>query len=172
MTDTKMNILAQLHADIDARVQAIRGDHRDWLCRLGCDSCCRQLADVPRLTAAEWDWLREGLAALPPAQFQAIEQNIAALAAQPAHPIVCPLLDQAKGTCQVYAHRPVICRTYGFYAQRGQELCCMEIVSHLAAGNSIEVVWGNHDAIDCRLRGLGDTRDLTDWFAHLSTTCE
>lgn len=165
-----MNILAQLHADIDARVQAIRGDHLDWLCRLGCDSCCRQLADVPRLTATEWAWLREGLVALPPEQFQAIGQNIAALAAQLSQPIVCPLLDQAKGACRVYAHRPVICRTYGFYAQRGRELCCKEIVSHLADGNSIEVVWGNHDAIDCRLRGLGDTRKLTDWFARLITT--
>jgi Fe-S-cluster containining protein len=161
-----MNTLTQLHADIDARVQAIREDHLDWLCRLGCDSCCRQLADVPRLTEAEWDWLREGLVALAPEQFREIEQNLAALAAQPSHPIVCPLLDQSKGACRVYAHRPVICRTYGFYIQRGRELCCKEIVSHLADGNSIEVVWGNHDAIDYRLRSLGDTRELTDWFAH------
>lgn len=162
-----MNTLTQLNADIENRVQAIRGEHLDWLCRLGCDSCCRQLADVPRLTAAEWEWLWEGLVALPPEQFREIGQNIAALAARPSHPIVCPLLDQAAGACRVYAHRPVICRTYGFYAQRGQELCCTEIASHIAAGDLIEVVWGNQDAIDCRLRSLGDTRELTDWFAQV-----
>lgn len=136
---------------------------------MGCDRCCRQLADVPRLTAAEWAWLREGLAALAPAQLRDIAQRLVALAAQPGHPIVCPLLDQTKGACQVYAHRPVVCRTYGFYAQRGQEFCCREIVAQLADGNSPGVVWGNQDAIDCRLRSLGDTRELTEWFAHLST---
>lgn len=160
-----MNTLAQLHADIEERVQAIRRDHPDWLCRLGCDSCCRQLADVPRLTAAEWEWLREGLVALPPEQLREIGQKIATLAEQPSHPIVCPLLDQAERACRVYAHRPVVCRTYGFYAQRDQGFHCKEIASHTATGNWSEVVWGNQDAIDCRLRGLGDTRDLPDWFA-------
>lgn len=160
--------LVQLHADIDARVRAIRGEHRDWPCRMGCDRCCRQLADVPRLTAAEWEWLRQGLAALAPEQRREIAQKLAALAAPPAHPIVCPLLDQAKGACRVYAHRPVVCRTYGFYAQRGRELCCREIIAQLADGDPTGVVWGNQDAIDCRLRSLGITRELTDWFAHES----
>jgi hypothetical protein len=27
-----------------------------------------------------------------------------------------------------------------------------------------EVVWGNQDAIDRRLCGLGETRELTEWF--------
>jgi len=27
------------------------------------------------------------------------------------------------------------------------------------------VVWGNQDAIDQRLAGLGRSRDLTEWFA-------
>ena len=27
-----------------------------------------------------------------------------------------------------------------------------------------DVVWGNHDAIDQRLAGLGETRALTEWF--------
>jgi len=27
-----------------------------------------------------------------------------------------------------------------------------------------DVVWGNHDAIDRRLAGLGETRMLTEWF--------
>jgi len=160
-----MNTLTQLHADIEARVRAIRDDNLDWQCRLGCDNCCRRLAEIPRLTAAEWDWLREGLAAVPAGLLLEIGQDIAALAGQTSRPIVCPLLDRSVGACRVYAHRPVACRTYGFYVQRDQGLYCKDIESRVAGGAWAEVVWGNQDAIDRRLSGLGDTRDLTEWFA-------
>jgi len=160
-----MNTLTQLHADIEARVRAIRDDNIDWQCRLGCDNCCRRLAEIPRLTAAEWDWLREGLAALSAELLLEIGQDIAALAEQTSRPIVCPLLDRSVGACRVYAHRPVACRTYGFYVQRDQGLYCKDIESRVAGGAWAEVVWGNQDAIDRRLSGLGDTRDLTEWFA-------
>lgn len=160
-----MNALAQILADIETRVRAIRSDHRDWPCRLGCDGCCRRLADVPRITAAEWDWLREGLAALPPDRLQEIGQDIAALGEQPSRPIVCPLLDRSSGACRVYAHRPVACRTYGFYVQRDQGLYCKDIESRVADGAWADVVWGNQDAIERRLFALGDIRELTEWFA-------
>jgi Fe-S-cluster containining protein len=159
-----MNTLTQLHTDIDARVQATQNDHPDWLCRLGCDGCCRRLAEIPRLTAAEWNLLREGLAALPPEQLREIGQNITALAEQSSRPIVCPLLNQTTGACQVYAHRPVACRTYGFYVQRDLGLYCKDIESRVADGAWTEVVWGNQDAIDRRLSGLGETCELTEWF--------
>ncbi|MGD0961341.1 MAG: hypothetical protein ABSB19_16150, partial [Methylomonas sp.] len=71
----------------------------------------------------------------------------------------------ATGACLVYAHRPVACRTYGFYVQRDQGLYCKDIESRVAGGAWGDVVWGNHDAIDSRLRGLGETRELTEWFA-------
>ena len=160
-----MNTLTQLHADIETRVRAIRDDNPDWLCRLGCDGCCRRLAEVPRLTAAEWDWLRDGLAALPAARLREIGQDITALTAQPSRPIVCPLLDRSAGACLVYAHRPVACRTYGFYVQHDQELYCKDIESRVGGGAWAEVVWGNQVAIDRRLLGPGDTLDLTEWFA-------
>jgi len=35
----------------------------------------------------------------------------------------------------------------------------------VADGGWVEVVWGNQDAVDRRLCGLGETRDLTEWFA-------
>jgi len=160
-----MNTLAQLHADIEARVSAIRDDNLDWLCRMGCDGCCRRLAEVPRLTAAEWDLLRDGLAALPPERLLEIGRNIAALAEQSSRPIVCPLLDRSAGACLVYVHRPVACRTYGFYVQRDQGLYCKDIQARVAGGALGDVVWGNQDAIDRRLGSLGETRDLTEWFA-------
>lgn len=160
-----MNTLVQLHTDIDSRVSAIRDDHPDWLCRQGCDGCCRRLAEIPRLTLEEWDWLREGLDTLPPERLLEIDQEMAKLVEQSSRPIVCPLLDQAAGACRVYAHRPVACRTYGFYVQRDLGLYCKDIESRVAGGAWAEVVWGNHDAIDRRLGALGDTRELTEWFA-------
>jgi Fe-S-cluster containining protein len=161
-----MNTLTQLHADIEERVQTIRGDNADWLCRMGCDSCCRRLAEIPLLTAEEWDWLREGLSSLPVERLQEISQDIAALAGQSTRPIVCPLLDRSAGACMVYAHRPVACRTYGFYVQRELGLYCKDIESRVADGAWAEVVWGNQDAVDHRLNSLGDSRDLTEWFAY------
>jgi Fe-S-cluster containining protein len=164
LAETNMTPLAQLHADIDVRVQTIRENRSDWLCGKGCDSCRRRLADVPQLTAAEWDLLRDSLAALPPERLQEIRINMAALSAHPSRPITCPLLDLATGSCPVYAQRPVACRTYGFYVQRDLGLYCHDIESRVAEGALADVVWGNHDAIDHRLAGLGEIRTLTDWF--------
>ncbi|MDD4915416.1 MAG: YkgJ family cysteine cluster protein [Methylococcales bacterium] len=160
-----MNTIAQIHADIETRVTAIRDGHPDWLCRQGCDGCCRRLAEVPRLTAEEWDWLQEGLAALSPERLLELGQTIAALAGKPSRPIVCPLLDQAESACLIYAHRPIACRTYGFYVQRDLGLYCHDIESCVDAGALADVVWGNHDVIDRRLSALGESRELHEWFA-------
>ena len=156
--------LRQLHADIDARVQTIVSDHPEWPCGKGCDNCCRRLAEVPRLTAAEWGLLQQGLAALPPERLQQISKAMIALAGQRSRPVVCPLLDQLTNACPVYEQRPVACRTYGFYVQRELGLYCHDIESRVAGGAFADVVWGNHDAIDHRLADLGDTRALTEWF--------
>lgn len=157
-------MLSRLHADIEVRVQTIREERPDWPCGKGCDSCCRRLAEAPELREAEWTLLREGLAALTPERLKTIRRDMAALAGQRSRPIVCPLLDQSTGACPVYAQRPVACRTYGFYAQRDLGLYCRDIECLVAAGALADVVWGNHDAIDRRLDGLGESRALTDWF--------
>ena len=156
--------LSQLHADIDARVQAIRQAHPEWLCGKGCDGCCRKLAEIPQLTAVEWDLLQEGLAALPLQRLQEIGRAMSTLVGQNSRPIVCPLLDQSTNACPVYAQRPVACRTYGFYVQRELGLYCHDIESRVADSALADVVWGNHDAIDQRLAELGETRALTAWF--------
>lgn len=160
-----MSKLFELHTDIDARVAGIRENHPDWLCGKGCDSCCRRLAEVPRLTEAEWDLLQEGLAALPPERLAEIGREMTALASQRTRPVTCPLLDRSSGACPVYAQRPVACRSYGFYVQRDKGLFCHEIESRVADGALDDVVWGNHDAIDQRLASLGESRALTEWFA-------
>ena len=158
--------LQQFHLEIDARVQSIRENRPDWLCGKGCDTCCRRLAEVPQLTGAEWDLLRDGLAGLTPEHLLEISAKMTALAGQTARPIVCPLLDHATGACPVYAQRPVACRTYGFYVQRDLGLYCREIESLVAAGSLADVVWGNHDAVDLRLGKMGESRALTEWFEH------
>ena len=163
---TSSTPLQQLHLDIDRRVGSIREDSPDWLCGKGCDQCCRRLAEVPQLTAAEWALLQEGLAALTADHLQEIRRKISALTDQPSRPIVCPLLDQSSGACPVYLQRPVACRSYGFYVQRDLGLYCHDIESLVAEGKLADVVWGNHDAIDQRLTGLGESRPLTEWFAN------
>jgi len=74
------------------------------------------------------------------------------------------LLDRTAGACQVYAHRPVACRSYGFYVQRELGLFCKDIESQVADGSLDEVVWGNQDAVDRQLADCGETRELTEWF--------
>jgi len=156
--------LTQLDHDIEMRVSAIRADHPDWLCRMGCDGCCRRLADIPTLTTAEWRRLKTGLDGLPASVFATISQNIATMTQQTARPLICPLLDQDAGACLVYEQRPIACRTYGFYVQRDKGLYCHTIETRVTAGDWQRVVWGNQDSIDRRLAGLGDTKALTDWF--------
>jgi len=161
--------LPQLHDDINMRVQSILEDRSDWPCTKGCDSCCQRLAEVPQLTLAEWNFLREGLENLTPEQLLQIRKNMATLTRS--RPIVCPLLDLATGTCTVYAQRPVACRTYGFYVQRDKGLYCKDIENRVNDGRWVDVVWGNHDAIDQRLASLGKTRALTDWFEETKIVC-
>jgi Fe-S-cluster containining protein len=164
-----MTTLPQLHADIEARVQAIRADHSDWLCRKGCDGCCRRLAEVPQLTPAEWDLLCEGLATLAPDKLEKISRDMAALGSQQSRPLICPLLDQSTNGCQVYTQRPVACRTYGFYVQRDLGLYCHDIESRVASGALANVVWGNHDPIEQGIACLGEVRPLTEWFGRWIT---
>ncbi len=161
-----MTPLARLHADIDARVEAIRTERPEWLCRQGCQGCCHRLAEIPQLSQAEWQLLAEGLASLPGTVLLTIARDVAALAERSERPIVCPLLDRATGSCRVYPQRPVACRTYGFYVQRDKGLYCKDIETQVGNGALNGVVWGNHDAVDRRLQAMGETLALTDWFAH------
>lgn len=155
--------LTDLHAAIDARVRSIRDAHPEWPCSKGCDNCCRRLAEIPILTEAEWRLLRQGLAALPDDQLQAIRLKVMALEQQSTRPLVCPMLDLTSGTCPVYAHRPVACRSYGYYVQRDAGLYCPDIETCVAAGELADVVWGNHEAVERCLHATGDARPLTVW---------
>ena len=164
----KASALFQIHLDVDTRVGAIRAQHPDWPCSKGCDHCCRQLAAVPRLTATEWDVLQQGLQLLDASRLQEIRRAVAAVPEAAQGPIVCLMLERESGACPVYAHRPVACRSYGFYVQREKGLYCAEIEASVAQGELVDVVWGNHDAIDRGLVATGETRSLIEWFGEWS----
>lgn len=156
--------LTELHGAIEGRVRSIRHSRPEWPCQKGCDRCCHRLAEIPRLTEAEWILLREGMAQAPAEQRRQMESNLVRLTGQTVRPVVCPLLDEVAGACRVYHYRPVACRTYGFYVQRNQGLYCNDIEQRVAAGEWHDVVWGNQDSVDRQLRGWGVIRELTDWF--------
>jgi uncharacterized protein len=135
---------------------------RAWPCRVGCDLCCRRLASVPLLTAPEWQELRRGIEELAPETQHEVDRRIRAMPGS--GPIVCPLLDQAEGACLVYHHRPLACRTYGFYRERDKGLYCHEIEGRLDRGDYEDVIWGNAVGFEARQRELGEMRDLREWW--------
>jgi Fe-S-cluster containining protein len=82
-----------------------------WIaCKPGCCECCMGPFPISQLDARR---LREGLAALnaiDPARAQRIRARI-----QPdmQDDDPCPVLDPETGTCDLYAWRPLTCRTFG-----------------------------------------------------------
>ena len=112
----------------------------DWLaCRPGCSQCCHGVFSISALDAHR---LREGLHALTaidPARAAAVRTRVAASASYlaptfPGDPVSgalfstpealehfdtfandepCPVLNPATQTCDLYAARPMLCRTFG-----------------------------------------------------------
>jgi uncharacterized protein len=150
-------MLVLLQREVDARTHEIAASHGAWPCRAGCDFCCRNLAEPPRLTSAEWKLVSEGLTRLADATRAEIQQR----AEQPSR--VCPFLDRDAGQCLIYEHRPIACRTYGFYVERDHGLYCRQIEERVDAGEMSEVVWGNVAGVDEQLAAMGEKIGLSDW---------
>jgi Fe-S-cluster containining protein len=109
---------------------------RHLVCHPGCSQCCVGVFPIAQQDAHR---LREGLALADPAKRDAIEARVAASLARLdpwfpgdaatgilredyedtilfeefANDEVCPVLDLATGTCDLYQHRPILCRTFG-----------------------------------------------------------
>lgn len=114
---------------------AVRCGH--WLaCRPGCNQCC---SGVFRIGPLDAERLRAGLAEANPEKAEYIRGRVreSVLRLTPGYPgdthtgilfededslerfedfaddEVCPVLDTVTGTCDLYAHRPMTCRTFG-----------------------------------------------------------
>jgi Fe-S-cluster containining protein len=80
-----------------------------WLvCRPGCSECCIGPFDISSPDAAR---LQEGLASIDP--IVAGRVGARARQYQSGENEPCPVLDPATGTCDLYAWRPLTCRTFG-----------------------------------------------------------
>jgi len=83
-----------------------------WLvCRPGCTPCCMGPFPITRLDAHR---LRRGLDELEarePERAARIRERAAAIRDDDDEP--CPALDLESGHCELYAARPMICRTFG-----------------------------------------------------------
>jgi Fe-S-cluster containining protein len=85
------------------------------VCRRGCTECCTGPFPITQLDAAR---LREGLAELersdPARAARVIERTREAAArGDQGDEDACPVLDPETGGCDLYAARPVTCRTFG-----------------------------------------------------------
>jgi Fe-S-cluster containining protein len=132
-----MNDLVQIVDAALASSAARSGAH--LVCRPGCTQCCIGVFPIAHEDAAR---LRDGLAHLTqtdPARSNRIRARVAAslsrldpwfpgdrttgiLSAEDDQTILfeefandepCPVLDPATGTCDLYEHRPILCRTFG-----------------------------------------------------------
>jgi uncharacterized protein len=159
--DDKLHVL---HSDIEFRAHQIMDSQRDWPCRRGCDYCCRHLAALPQASEVEWRRLSEALIVLPEHAVQHIKTRLTDLITQPdVKPITCPFLDKDNGSCMVYEARPTACRTYGFYAARDGGLYCPDVANRVEQGDYAQVIWGNAESLDVRIKELGDQVELLTW---------
>ncbi|MGA2194934.1 MAG: YkgJ family cysteine cluster protein [Bryobacteraceae bacterium] len=95
-----------------------------WLvCKLGCTECCIGPFPITQLDAVR---LREGLSGLQhsdPARAARILQRSREAVARgdQGDEDACPVLDPETGACDLYAARPVTCRTFGPPVRWGAE---------------------------------------------------
>lgn len=99
-----------------ALAEAARRSGTWLLCRPGCAQCCLGEFPITQLDAAR---LRRGLAELEtrdPARSARVRQRAREIAAR-REPMAddepCPALDPETATCDLYAARPITCRTFG-----------------------------------------------------------
>jgi Fe-S-cluster containining protein len=108
------NALVQI---VDAALaEAVRRSGSWLLCRPGCAQCCLGEFPITQLDAAR---LRRGLAELETrdaARAARVRRRAWEAAARPA-PVAddepCAALDPDTATCDLYAARPIVCRTFG-----------------------------------------------------------
>jgi Fe-S-cluster containining protein len=114
---------------VDAAMAEAARKSGSWLvCRPGCSSCCLGPFEITPLDAVR---LRQGLADLETSdperaarvrtRAQSEVARIARLLDGDNGDEPCPALDPEAGTCDLYAARPITCRTFGPPVRIGSE---------------------------------------------------
>jgi Fe-S-cluster containining protein len=90
-------------------------------CRIGCTECCIGAFPITQLDARR---LREGWSALhaaDPARASAVLARAERIQAERDTEGPCAALDPTSGACDLYAWRPVTCRTFGLPVRIGDD---------------------------------------------------
>jgi len=97
-----------------ALAEAVRKGGAWIACKPGCADCCLGPFPITQLDAQR---LRQGLAQLraddPSRAARVMERAQKAVAAEECEDDPCPALDPESRTCDLYAARPLTCRTFG-----------------------------------------------------------
>jgi Fe-S-cluster containining protein len=106
-----------------AMAESVRKSGAWLVCKLGCTECCMGPFPITHLDAVR---LRAGFAELeqsdPNRAAHVMERVREAVArGEQGDEEACPVLDPATGGCDLYAARPVTCRTFGPPVRWGEE---------------------------------------------------
>jgi Fe-S-cluster containining protein len=135
-----MNDVALIQIVDAALAEATRKAGRWLACRPGCADCCIGTFEITTLDARR---LQEGLAAVDPAVAARIRDRARRSHETDNEP--CPVLDPATKTCDLYAWRPLTCRTFGppvhFRAEALAicDLCFVGATDEQVAGCEVEI---------------------------------
>lgn len=138
----------RVHYGDAAAKAAEQGQLRGYPCADGCSWCCRSVVMV---TDGDLAILREGVRGLEPEAKKRLEARATEYAAQfgaqtkmgiraspfvavsalekfwPAGGLACPALEESepgKGSCSLYAHRPLVCRIHYARGADGTSAAC------------------------------------------------
>jgi Fe-S-cluster containining protein len=163
--------MSELFPIVDAALASAADRSGSWLaCKPGCHQCC---VGVFVISALDAEALRSALGAADPATAARIRSRAAAsrerltagfpgdpatgqLFTEPHHEDTfedfandepCPVLDPATGTCDLYAARPVQCRTFGPPVRDEDdhltvcELCFIDAPAETVAAAEMDQSW-------------------------------
>ena len=154
MDEARRVQLRVIDESIAKRCSSITAERPWWPCTRGCADCCRRLADLPEMTAAEWERIEAALLELEKevrAQLLAGVERMLAAKRGGTQFVACAFLDDEAGACQIYEARPAACRTYGFFVAGPRELWCSKIDAALESNQAEAITWGNHHGVERRL---------------------
>ncbi len=152
---------------VDAALAEAARRSGPWLvCRPGCMQCCLGSFEINQLDARR---LRQGLTTLDgsdPERAARVRQRARAFADGDDEP--CPALDPATGLCDLYAARPLTCRTFGPPVRCGSdavgvcELCFADATDAEIAACEVEIdPQAMEAALVAELEPAGGERGMT-----------